>query len=56
MLNLHLLNILNKSMVESVKNGETPLLSCLDTKEEGDFLHDGERKDYPHFSNCLKVT
>ena len=53
---MYLLQHLNKSVLDSVGKNETARLSVLESKDEGDYLPGGEKKDHPHFSNTVKLT
>lgn len=44
MLNLHLLYKLNESTLQMIAKKIPPPFSILDTKEEGDYLPEGEKK------------
>ena len=54
--NLYLLQNLNLSGMESVRRKEPLAMSVLDSKDEGDYLGDGDKKDHPHYSNTIKLT
>lgn len=56
----YMVNFLHKSNLSLIRKGVPPSLSVLETVDEGDYVINDtgtlyERKDYPHYSNVIKL-